>query len=482
MTLLPPRARVARAQGLPQFLKHFAHRIGAIGDRGAARGFLRYSPAWGEEGRGKGPWRTVWEASGIFVPLLVLSVLLLRRRAQAYFLVGLAVLFVIAHLVMFQPWHWDNTKVLCCWIFPASGFVGAVLDAILTATGVTGGGVPGANETTSATAVAAKPATGSASSKTRAQSAAAAARPLPLRAVGFVIAAALFVALTFSGALGTWREMLNNAKVYDDADFDFADWITKHTPPQSVFMHDFVTQQNHIRPESSLAGRQIAIGYAGWLSSHGLYGMDRRSALSGVMQGTRGGLRGLADVNISYITVDPGSRRSFSTSYLDTWADYAATSGKYSLWRVLDEVRDGAPLKPCGYSAKGGGGTPPTRDACILAGCYYFGNAAPPERCVKTPHRRVVEACGPSPGGHASKEACDDSECLWFEGFTGGPSCQRPRHQLVGGPAKIPTLHPGVPGSDCGWSSMSPSECEKRGCVWRQPTVDAAYAPWCVFT
>ena len=42
-------------------------------------------------------------------------------------------------------------------------------------------------------------------------------RPLPVKIAGFLLVSALFAALTLSGALGTWREMLNNAKVYDDA-------------------------------------------------------------------------------------------------------------------------------------------------------------------------------------------------------------------------------------------------------------------------
>lgn len=44
--------------------------------------------------------------------------------------------------------------------------------------------------------------------------------PLPFALAGKAVAAALFGALIFSGFLGAWREMMNNAKVYDDLDFD----------------------------------------------------------------------------------------------------------------------------------------------------------------------------------------------------------------------------------------------------------------------
>ena len=99
-------------------------------------------------------------------------------------------------------------------------------------------------------------------------------------------------------------------------------------------MHDFIGISNHIRVESSLAGRQTAVGYMGWLSSHGLNSWERRGALGGVMAGRKDGLAGLARENISYITVDPGSKKAFNTAFLDTFADYEANSGKFSLWKV----------------------------------------------------------------------------------------------------------------------------------------------------
>jgi hypothetical protein len=133
----------------------------------------------------------------------------------------------------------------------------------------------------------------------------------------------------------------------------------------------------------------------------------------------------------------------------------------------------------------GGPGVGSDRDACLAAGCWYFANSAPRERCVKTPRTRRVEAC---PGGSpvpSDRDACEDADCLWFDGWSrpDAPACQAARYQQEGKgrPARIPMLRPGVAGSDCGWSSMSPAECGKRGCDWRQPTNGDAYAPWCVY-
>ena len=94
---------VTHLQGLPQLYKHFAHRIGVVAERGAKNvGFVRFSTAWAEEGKGKGPWMTWWEASGILLPLLACSLLLVRKREQFYLFVGLVALFLVAHFIMFQ--------------------------------------------------------------------------------------------------------------------------------------------------------------------------------------------------------------------------------------------------------------------------------------------------------------------------------------------------------------------------------------------
>lgn len=123
-----------------------------------------------------------------------------------------------------------------------------------------------------------------------------------------------------------------------------------------------------------------------------------------------------------------------------------------------------------------------SRNECIAAGCWHFGQDGAGPRCAKAPRRRAVAEC--PAGVFSNRDACLDAGCLWFEGYTGGPWCQAARYQLEGKgkrPAQIPMIRPGVPGSDCGWPTMSPADCTKRGCDWRQPTNGDAYAPWCVY-
>jgi hypothetical protein len=420
---------VSFALGLPQFLKHFVHRISfGVGTRG--HGFVRLSPAWMEEGKGESPAYMWWKALGLFGPMYLLSFTLLRTAHQRFFFAGFAFLFVVCNVVMFQPWHLDNTKLLYVWVFGASGTVGLAL--------------------------------------ARGQEAARSLRSTPLRLAGLAIVGAAYWAMTFSGSLATWREMLNYAKTYDDMDLDFAEWIKSSTPPDAVFMHDMA--RGHIRVESSLAGRQIAHGFDGWLSSHGINSAQRREDLFRVVQGSRAGVAALATHNISYITIDASTKSAWSYSFLDDVADFVATNGKYSVYAVLPAVRAGLQERACVAAPAASS----SRD-CAVAGCWWLVDGRMP-RCVEKARKREVVDCL-----QTTVESCTSVGCLWDEAFP-GPWCTKPTWQQGdNGPARIQQLRPGVPGSDCGWHNMAPGECADRGCEWGQPIVDPAYGPWCRF-
>jgi hypothetical protein len=422
---------VAGGLALPQMAKHLWHRV-SFGQ--GHSGFVRWNPVWAEEGKGLGPVRTWWNALGLFVPLYAVGFLLLRSREQVAVYLGFAALFVVANLVMFQPWHMDNTKVFVVWICSA-GFTAQVLVRLAGAT---------------------------------------ARLPGPLSATGRLAATALFVCLTFSGALGAWREMLNNAKVYDDLDFDLAGWITAHTPGDAVFMTDPYSG-NHIRPESSLAGRQVAMGFAGWLSSHGIGAYGRSGALSNIMRGGPDAVGALRSEKISHITVDAGPARDhFDARVLDELADPVATNGKAVVWAVLPEIVNGSSFPGC-KAAPGGRRASPA-ECAATPGCWHLGGF-----CVKKPRTRPVVPCTPDDGGRVTADVCKkELACIWA-GEADAVPCQKPRWQLPGGsaPYSIPPLTARVSGSDCGWAHMNPAECVARGCDWRQP--DDVYAPWCVY-
>ena len=93
---------VALGLAWPQLAKHFMHRVGPVSlSSGGSQGFVRFVTAWAEEGVSS-PVSLVWNATGIFIPCIGVSLLLLRRPSQVFFLAGLAALVVVAHTVMLQ--------------------------------------------------------------------------------------------------------------------------------------------------------------------------------------------------------------------------------------------------------------------------------------------------------------------------------------------------------------------------------------------
>jgi len=417
---------VAISMGIPQFWKHFVHRVSfGVGTRG--NGFVRLSTAWEEEGKGETMAYMWFKALGIFMPLYLFSFLLLRTRQQRSFWAGFLTLFLVCNFIMFQPWHLDNTKLFYVFIFGASGYVALTLDTLLLIT---------ANS-----------------------SEAAIGGRLPAGAVrvcgswvGWILTCAAFIVLTFSGAMATWREMLNHAKLYDDIDFDVAEWIKEKTPTDAIFLHD-ITQSNHIRVESSLAGRQVAHGFAGWLHSHGIDASARRNDLVKVLGGAEGAVAALRTHNISYITVDAGSKNNFNYAFLDDVTDFVATNGKYSIFKVIDSVRLGKwKPRPCRDASQNAG-----KEECLAAGCWFHRQGV----CEDKPRKKKVEDCK-----QANQDACRNENCVWVANYP-GPWCQKPGW---GKPADIPMLRPGQPGSDCGWHNMGIQDCVDKGCVWKTPS------------
>src|SRR5256712_13407738 len=79
-------------------------------------------------GSGPPPW--FWtRKTGLFIPLLLLALLsplVLRGRARLL-IAPFSLVFLIANLVKFQPWDWDNSKLLVFWYLASAVAVGALL-------------------------------------------------------------------------------------------------------------------------------------------------------------------------------------------------------------------------------------------------------------------------------------------------------------------------------------------------------------------
>src|SRR5207248_11415394 len=74
------------------------------------------------------PWFWI-KNTGLFWPLLLLALLSpLALRGRVRLLIApYSLVFLVANLVKFQPWDWDNSKLLVFWYLASAVAVGALL-------------------------------------------------------------------------------------------------------------------------------------------------------------------------------------------------------------------------------------------------------------------------------------------------------------------------------------------------------------------
>lgn len=76
-----------------------------------------------------------------------------------------------------------------------------------------------------------------------------------------------------TGLVTVHNESATHWQIFTDAEVQAAVFATTTTPPKALWL----TGQNHNQPIATLAGRQILLGYTGWIVSHG-YDVSTRNA------------------------------------------------------------------------------------------------------------------------------------------------------------------------------------------------------------
>ncbi len=217
--------------------------------------------------------------TGLFWPLLLLALLSpLALRGRARLLVApFSVVFLAANLIKFQPWDWDNSKLLVFWYMASAVAVGAVLVRLARA-----------------------------------------------HLLGGVLAAAIWLSLVASGVLSLLQFLPPQGPAYvwfSSEEVQLAAQVRQHTPPTSVF----VTGQEPTNPIADLAGRPVLMSYGGWLWSYGI-NYDRREAdIVRIYKGGPQSLGLLSQYRVDYILIGPTERSVFQPN-----VDYF--NAQFRLW------------------------------------------------------------------------------------------------------------------------------------------------------
>jgi hypothetical protein len=239
---------------------------------GGAFHFIRLQPGWIAK---PDPWWWFWLKSlGAFVPLLLAALAApdLLPRPASRFLWAFMAIFAIGNLVVFQPWDWDNTKILIYWFLVTSILVAAALTRLWRT------------------------------------------QQLVIR----VTVVAIVASMTISGALAHLDQLLLRDRhlLATPVELVLAREVRRLTPPHALFL---VGLQHH-HPVPMLAGRRVLMSYPGWLWSQGIDATQRELDVRRMYALDSVGVAKLASYGVAAVVIGPWERENFKPNE----AGYAA--------------------------------------------------------------------------------------------------------------------------------------------------------------
>lgn len=221
-----------------------------------ASNFLHFSRGWISSGNN---FFVFWfRNSFLVIPFAIAGIIFLNKKSL-YLFVPAFITFLIANFVIFQPWDWDNIKLLTLSFMFFSILAGIFLERL---------------------------------SKSNFWTFAAVAIIIP------------FFAL--SGLLSILLQTKNIYTIYDRTDIDLANWAKKYTSPNDVFIIEPIP--NH--PIPGLAGRLVYMGYPGHLWVHGIDYASREENNNKILSGDIKNILSM-DSPISYIVVRNNAKNVF---------------------------------------------------------------------------------------------------------------------------------------------------------------------------
>ena len=254
----------------------------------STRQFIGWEFGWGH-----GNENVLWfwfKNTGFFIPLLVTALLwktdryLISRKLLLFYL-PFTLCFIVPNLIKFAPWIWDNIKILYYWWIASVPLVALLLAKLWEG--------------------------------------------------GFgnrVLAVALFVMLTLSGALDVIPLLLRQGQYqeFDNEGIAFAEMIKQSTPINAMILHAPV----HNTPVF-LSGRRSLMGYPGHIWTHGIDSGLRETEIKRIYNGSYDARALLAKYKVDYVVVDPQehSVMPINEAFFKQFNE-VATIGEYHLFKV----------------------------------------------------------------------------------------------------------------------------------------------------
>ncbi len=226
----------------------------------ASQSFIRWYPGWLATTENTN-WLWFWIINwGLFLPSAIIGYFFLSPFTRR-FLYPFFFIFIISNLVLFQPYDWDNSKLLT-WVYLALAPAAATLILRLY-------------------------------SKSS------------LRITSII----LFLLLTATGAIDVIRQLQpsTSVRMYTAEQLTLAKYLRQHTPPDSLF----ITSTHHVHLVPTLTGRQILMGYPGWLWTYGLDYSNYSSLLHQIYAGGDSARYLLDQLSADYLVIGPSEQNDY---------------------------------------------------------------------------------------------------------------------------------------------------------------------------
>lgn len=275
-------AVVANVMALPQ-LYPFMNRLSS-----AKSQFVQLNPIWNTNEKKNmkfAPLVLWWRGLGIFWALSFIGIVLLNKRQIKTYIPSIVV-YLITNFVRYQPWELDNTKLFyAAWIPLALPVVAGYLYRL------------GSKD---------------------------------------VLFMCIALVLGFSACLSSFVHTLDClvsiSEIFGNHDIEFGQWVAENTDTKAIFL----TSTWHAHPCATIAGRQLYMGYGGWVVSHGLEYWNRSNE-NGRMSSDPIRLASFTANNISYVISHNNEFEAFSnkTARTDKW-NVVFDNRDYRVWKLND--------------------------------------------------------------------------------------------------------------------------------------------------
>lgn len=230
--------------------------------------FIKWFPGWAASDSIVG-WLVMWLSLwGLTLPVSVIGLFFVRQEKilSKSWILGFIIVFVAANLILFQPIHWDNSKLFMWSYFAFSTLCAIVLVKL--------------------------------SRKTFA---------------GTFIALAIFLSLTLTGVLELIRLQAidrNQLQLSAIDDINLGIQVRNETNPLSVFLTD--TSTNHF--VMVWGTRSIVMGFKPWVVNFGFPDTKRSQDMRTMFSGENLSLPLLQQYKISYVVIGPGEKYGFNAN------------------------------------------------------------------------------------------------------------------------------------------------------------------------